>query len=354
MTFANPVLLVVGVLLTLVVGMLLLWSRKRRQADLARLGDSGLIDRLSASVNRRGRRWQTALGLAALALLVVAAARPQWGSVVREVEQEGLQLMVALDVSQSMLAQDIRPTRLDRAKLEIADLMARLNGDEIGVVLFSGATFVQVPLTSDYATARSFLDGADPTAISRPGTAIGDAIRTAANGFDSRLNSQKVLVIMTDGEDRETDPLAAAQEAADEGVLIYTIGFGTPEGDPVPETDAQGQVVGYKRDGKGKAVLSRLDEATLQEIARIGKGRYYRASADGRELDSLLGEIGDMQKAQLQSRFERRYIERFQVFLWPALIALVVSELIPDRVLGRRLPSPRSLAASRGLRTTSK
>ncbi len=167
---------------------------------------------------------------------MIALARPQWGSEVREIEQEGLQVIVALDVSQSMLAEDVKPTRLDRAKLEIRDLTERLDGDEIGLVLFSGASFVQVPLTSDYLTALNYLDSADPSVISRPGTVIGEAIRTAMSGFDDELNNQKVLIVMTDGEDRETDPLAVAQEAADAGVLIYTIGFGTPEGQPVPET----------------------------------------------------------------------------------------------------------------------
>jgi Ca-activated chloride channel family protein len=239
--------------------------------------------------------------------------------------------MVALDVSQSMLAQDIKPTRLDRAKLEIADLTERLDGDEIGLVLFSGASFVQVPLTSDYQTALNYMDNAGPNSISRPGTVIGDAIRTAMMAFDSELSSQKVLIIMTDGEDRETDPLVAAQEAADEEVLIYTIGFGTPEGEPVPELSPDGQVIGYKTDQSGNVVLSQLDETTLQSISQTGNGKYYRATADGRELDSLLAEIDGLQQAQLQSRFETRYIERFQIFLGLALVALIVAELIPER-----------------------
>jgi Ca-activated chloride channel family protein len=290
-----------------------------------------LLQRLSANINWRGRRWQMVLRLTALGLFVFALARPQWGSEVQEHQQEGLQVMVALDVSQSMLAQDIKPTRLDRAKLEIADLMERLDGDEVGLVLFSGASFIQVPLTSDYVTALNYLDSAGPNVISRPGTVIGDAIRTAEKGFDPDLPSQKVLVLMTDGEDRETDPLNAAQEAADKDVLIYTIGFGTPEGEPIPETNALGEVIGYKTDQQGEVVLSQLDETTLQSIADSGNGHYYRASADGRELDALLGEIDNLQTAQLQSRFETRHIDRYQIFLGLALVALIISELIPDR-----------------------
>jgi Ca-activated chloride channel family protein len=149
------------------------------------------------------------------------------------------------------------------------------------------------------------------------------------------MNSQKVLILMTDGEDRETDPLAAAQQVADEDVLIYTIGFGTPEGVPVPETNGYGEVVGYKKDQSGQVVLSKLDENTLKGIAQTGNGRYYLATADGRELDNLLAEIDNLQRAQLQSRFETRHIERYQLFLGLALLALVLSELIPDRLTKR-------------------
>lgn len=334
MTFAHPQFLIALVLVPM-AALFLLWAGKQRQRALARLGDAALIQRLSATVNGRGRRWQVALGLFALAMLIVAIARPQWGSETQEVDQKGLQVMVALDVSQSMLAQDIKPTRLDRAKLEVRDLARQLNGDEIGIVPFSGAAFVQVPLTSDYTTALNYLQNAGPSLISRPGTVIGDAIRTATAAFDPKLVSQKVLVVMTDGEDVESVPLAAAKEAADHGVMIYTIGFGTPEGDAVPETDQNGRVVSFKKDTQGNQVISRMDETTLQKIAETGGGRYYRATATGSELTSLLAEIGSLQKAQLQSRQAVRMIERYQIFLALAFAALVLAELIPDRIRQR-------------------
>ena len=331
MTFANPQFLAVLLLVPL-AGLFIAWADRRRQRTLASLGNPGLMARLSASVNWRGRRWRTALWLAALALLIVAIARPQWGSETQAVDQEGLQVIVALDVSQSMMAQDVQPNRLARAKLEIRDLMQKLNGDEVGVVLFSGASFVQVPLTSDYLTAASYLQNADPSVISRPGTVIGDAIRTAVRAYDEKLSSQKVLVVMTDGEDVETDPLAAAQEAADAGVLIYAIGFGTPDGETVPVTDSSGRVVSTLMDQNGNPVISRMNEETLQEIAAIGGGRYFVASPSGAELDSLLAEIDGLQKAHLESRQAVRMIERYQIFLALVLLALVAAELIPDRL----------------------
>jgi Ca-activated chloride channel family protein len=335
MIFANPQYLLPGLILFSAAVLFTLWANRRQKNALEKLGDPSLIQKLSNNINWTGRRWRTALWLFSLAMLIISLARPQWGSEVREIDQEGLQVMIALDVSQSMLADDIKPTRLARAKLEIADLMERLDGDEVGLVLFSGASFIQVPLTSDYLTALNYLDNVGPSIISRPGTVIGDAIQTAASGFDPNLNSQKVLILMTDGEDRETDPLAAAQEAADNDVLIYTIGFGTTEGVPIPETNPNGEITGYKQDQNGQVVLSKLDENTLQAIAHTGNGRYYGASADGSELDHLLAEIDHLQKAQLQSRFETRHIERYQIFLSLALLALVISELIPDRLTNR-------------------
>ena len=332
MTFAKPIFLYSLILIPL-LGTFLWWARRRRQTDLARLGDPGLVQRLSSSVNWRGRRWRDSLWLVVLALLLVALTRPQWGTKTHRVEQEGIQVMVALDVSKSMLAQDIKPDRLSRAKMEIADLMSRLGGDEIGLVLFSGASFVQFPLTSDYATALTFLDNARPEVISRPGTAIGDAIRTAMSGFDANRASQKVIVLITDGEDHQGDALEMAQMAAEQSALIYTIGFGSPQGEPIPEYDQRGEIVGYKKGADGQVVLSRLDEATLQQIAEAGGGTYFRATADGSELAALLEELGALQKAELATHLEIRGIERFQTFLLLAVALLIVMELIPDRVL---------------------
>ena len=329
MTFAKPQFLP---LLTLIpiLWIFITWARKRNMNLIAKLGNPLLLQRLSASVNHRNRVWKDLLKLIALAMMILSLARPQWGREVREINQEGLQVIVALDVSQSMLVEDVKPNRLERAKLEIADLMAQLEGDEIGIVLFSGASFLQVPLTSDYLTAMNYLDHADPGVISRPGTAIGDAIRTAQAGFDPNLSNQKVLIVMTDGEDQETDPLSAAQEAADAEIMIYTIGFGTLEGEPVPETDSSGNIIGYKLDQNGNVVISQLNEDTLQAIAEVGNGKNYRATASGEELKNLLSEISSLQRANLQSRVETRMIERYQLFLAIGLIALVMSEILPE------------------------
>jgi len=331
MNFANPNILW-GLLFLPLAMLFLYWAERNRQNAIRKLGQPGLIDRLSFSVNWRGRRWQSRLWLLALTLIIITLARPQWGTEVQMIEQEGLQVMVALDVSQSMLAQDIKPDRLTRAKLEINDLMHKMNGDQVGLVLFSGASFLQFPLTSDYDTAGIFLNNASPAAISRPGTEIGDAIRTAMSGFNEQQSSQKVLVIVTDGENHQPDAISEAEKAAADGVLIYTIGFGSSEGEPIPEFASDGTFLHYKTDKDGQTVLTYLDEATLQAIAQTGNGRYYRAAADGSEMDALIADLASLQRAQLDSRFESTPIERYQIFLTAAVLVLILSELIPSQV----------------------
>jgi Ca-activated chloride channel family protein len=325
-----------------VLALLLWWSERRRHAALARLGNPALIRRMTAGVNTQGRRWQRILWLAATALLMVALARPQWGEQVETIERQGLQLVVALDVSTSMLADDIKPSRLERARLEIAELMQRLQGDEVALVLFSGASFVQFPLTSDYATARKFLEGAEPGVISRPGTDVGGALRTALNAFEAESESQKVVVLITDGEAHDAETLRAAQELADADVRIFTIGFGSPEGAAVPQVDVFGRVVGTKIDAQGLPVISKLDEATLQEIANIGGGIYSRAEAGGQELAMLTDALAQMQRGDVGETSDVRRIERFQLFLALALAALLAATLIPDTLAPRRAASPAS------------
>jgi Ca-activated chloride channel family protein len=333
MDFAEPIYLICFIPL-LLLALLLFFLTKRKQAAINRLGAPQLIARLSAAVNWSGRRWQTGLWFLALALVIIALARPRWGAQVEVVERQGVEIMVALDVSQSMLAEDIKPNRLARAKLEISELMDRLEGNELGLVVFAGAAYIQFPLTADFATARFFLDSAHPGMISRTSTNLADAIQTAMTGFNEERASQKVIILLTDGEANEATQAVpeVAQKAAEEGVIIYAIGFGSPEGEPIPEYDELGNLTGYKKDRQGETVLTQLDETTLQQITLTTNGRYFRTSADGREVGFVADAIDELQKGELESRFETRGIERFQWFLGLAVLALIVSELIPDRI----------------------
>ena len=344
MRFAEPTFLFCFVPLIILAALLWFLSQRHKTA-LGRLGTPDLIARLSASVNWRGRIWQRRLWFVALIFLIVALARPQWGSQVEYIERRGVEVIVALDISESMLAEDFKPNRLARAKLEISELMENLEGNELGLVLFSGAAFVQFPLTSDFSTARTFLDSARPEMISRPGTVIAEAIRISMTGFNEERATQKVILLLTDGENHEGDVLAAAQEAADQGIIIYTIGFGSPDGEPIPIYDQLGNLIEYKKDKQGQTVLTQLDDVTLQQIAVITGGRYFPALPDGREVGVLVDEIRELQTSELESRFETRGIERFQWFLFVAVIALSIIELIPERIKSKA-PETQQVAPS--------
>jgi Ca-activated chloride channel family protein len=320
-------------LLTLVplAALWLAWTARRRRADMARLGTPALITALSASVSAARRRWKSVLWFIALLAVILALARPRWGTRVQVTVQQGVQVMVALDVSESMLAEDIKPNRLARARLTVEELLDRLGGNEVGLVPFAGAAFVQFPLTADFGTARSFLDAAGPQAISRPGTALEEALRVALSGFPAEIASHRVILLLTDGEGHEGDPLAAARAAAEAGVTVYAIGFGSPAGEPIPMRDANGALLGYKKDRQGETVLSRLDETTLQQIANETGGLYFRASASGDEIAAITNAIAALDTGQIESQFETHGVERFEWFAGLALLALTAEFLLGDR-----------------------
>ncbi len=329
----------------------LIWADWRRRRAIARVGEPQLIARLSQDVNTRGRKIKAGLWLIALALMLVALSRPQWGETRQTMAQKGVQVMVVLDTSKSMLVEDIKPDRLTRAKMDISELMNRLNGDEIGLTVFSGASFTLFPLTSDYNTARSFLDIAQPGIVSLPGTSIGDAIRTALLGFDMARTSQKVVVLMTDGEDDQSAMDAAAREAADAGVMIYTIGFGSNAGDVIPEYDEEGRNIGVKKDSSGQVVVSALNEQALRNIASVTGGQYYPATTNGSELDALAADLNHLQKGDIQQHESVTRHEQFVWFLVPALLMLVTAELIPDRKSSRyHKPGSRMLRSFGGVK----
>ncbi len=335
MDFAQPNFLYLMGLFPIVI-LFLIWAARRRRAALARWGEPGLVAQLGVALSLRKRRWKTALWLAALATLIVALARPCWGTEVMVRTREGVEVMVALDVSSSMLAEDIKPSRLARAKLTVEELMGRLGGHEMGLVIFSGAAFVQFPLTSDFYTARTFLDTADPTSISRPGTALEEALRVALDGFSDERAATRVILLLTDGEGHEGDPFQAAEDAAAQNVLIYAIGFGSPTGEPIPLRDDAGAVYGYKEDEQGETVLSKLDEVTLQRIATAAGGLYFRAGAGGEEIDAIVAAIDQLETGESgeEGQFEMQGIERFVWFAGAALLALTAEVMLDERKRG--------------------
>ena len=247
--------------------------------------------------------------------------QPRWGFQWEDIKRQGIDIMVAIDVSQSMLAEDIKPSRLERAKRKVYDLCRMLEGDRIGLIAFAGTSFVQCPLTLDYGAFKIFLDYLEPDLIPVPGTAIGQAIRAAINSFSRRERTSKALIIITDGEDHEGNPLEAAQEAKKEGIRIFTIGVGQEGGAPIPMKDGSG---GFKKDERGELVLSRLDEAALQKIALETGGSYVRSVTGDLDLNKIYQEDirGTIEKKELLSTRKKRWEERFQWFLFAAILLL--------------------------------
>ena len=332
MTFGSPQFLVLLAAVPIAAG-LVAWAYFARQRSISRFGDPALVRRLIGTANTPGRLAKSILTIAALALVVLAAARPQWGETEQIVERHGVQLMVALDISRSMLAEDIRPNRLERAKLEASDLLERLHGDEVGLVLFSGAAFIQFPLTFDYATARTFLYRADTDMIARQGTVLDEAIGVSMVGLDNDRLGHKAIVIISDGEDdrQESDYARAANRAADAGLTVYTIGVGTTDGEPIPVKDSWGNVVGYQEDGDGNMVLSRINEDVLKSVAEAGGGSYVQAGGSTSAAAVIAEELDTLEKTVVESEITNARVERFQWFAIGAIALLVVSQLIPSR-----------------------
>jgi len=314
------------------LALVFLWYVLRmKRAALQRFGELDLVRRLAQTVSRRGQAIKSVLVIAALASLITALARPQYGTRVETVRREGQDIVVALDLSLSMLAEDIAPSRLAKAKLSVGRLIDRLDGDRIGLVAFAGDAFVQSPLTTEYAAAHMFLNAMEPGIMPVQGTNLGAALATALGMYDEESRQYRVLVVMTDGEDHEGAIDEAVGRAKEEGVRIYAVGMGAVDGVPIPEFDERGVRRGFKRDADGNVVTTRLDEATLQRIAQETGGRYSRASVRGTELDALADELASSGGRELAAREVTQYEEQFQVFLGLSLILLFAEVFVPDR-----------------------
>ena len=308
------------------------WAAVRRRRALDRFGERARIARLTGAVSRRAQTARTVLLLAAVGLLVTALARPQFGDRVDTVRREGQDVIVALDLSASMVAEDVAPNRLAAARLAVSRLIERLDGDRIGLVAFAGEAFVQSPLTLDYAAATLFLNAMEPDLIPVPGTDLGQAIDVALDAFGETAQRNRVLVVMTDGEDHEGAVDAAVQRAVDDGVRVYAVGMGSTEGVPIPSFDEDGAPSGFLRDDAGTVVTTRLDDATLQVVADRTGGAYFHAATGGAgAFDRLVDELTGGEGAEVESREVTRYEEQYQVFLGLALLLLVAESLTPER-----------------------
>lgn len=336
--FLNPGVLVLLLLVPLAL-VFFVWRERARQRALRRIGQPGLVDALRGDFDERRRGWKSALWLLALAALVLALARPAWGVGEQVFEAEGIAVMVVLDVSGSMDATDIQPSRLERAKLDARRVFESRQGDQIGLVLFAGDAFVQFPLTSDTLAALAFLDAANTNTITRQGTAIASALNLALETFDPRLTSEAVIILMSDGEKRD-DRLGlepVLDDLAQRGVIVHTIGYGTPEGAAIPIRDDDGDIIGYRVDRADNIVVTRLEEEVLEDIAAATGGLYQRATDSGIELVNLLNELNTLRTAVLESRLEVVRVERFGLFVLVAVVALGLDMLLPETRRRKRM-----------------
>ncbi len=316
--------------LPILAGLLVLSFRRRRRA-LEAFGDLSLMDRLASSVSTEKRVIKAALVMLAAMFLVLALARPQWGTKLETVRRRGVDVIVAVDTSLSMLAEDVKPNRLTQARAAISSLIQMLQGDRVGLVAFAGAAYVACPLTLDYNAAEMFVDVLDTDLIPVRGTAIAEAIRTSMRAFQSKDRRYKVLILITDGEDHEGDVEAAARDAAAEGVVIYTVGVGGTAGEPIPLRNTRGEITGYKEDRERRKVTSRLGEGALESIASITGGKYFRSSAEGPELRRIYEEVSGMDQKSLSARLQTTYEERYVIPLGVALALLMLEASIGDR-----------------------
>ncbi len=307
---------------------LVLGLRRRR---IRKFGDPALVEQLMPHYSRAKGWVRLILVDLALACLAVALARPQIGAKLANRETRGAEIMICLDVSNSMLAQDYSPNRLERAKLAISRLVDKLQDDRIGLIIFAGSSFVQLPVTTDYVSAKMFLGSINTQSVPVQGTAIGDAVLTAVKSFSSQSEKSRAIIVITDGENHEDDPVEAARQAAEMGIKVYTIGVGSLQGVPIP---VDGELL---KDKDGKIVVTKLDEATLRRMAQAGGGAYVHAGNEEFGLNPVIDDLRRLEAENFRSIVFEEYDEQYMYFVAAAIVLLAAAFLTGDRRAKRRL-----------------
>jgi Ca-activated chloride channel family protein len=327
--FANPEYFYF--LLLIPVFIALRYAVKKHQYKLLqRFGKPELILSLIPDVSNAKTKWKLFFQYLAYCMMIIAIARPQMGSKLEEIKREGTDIMIALDVSNSMLAEDLSPNRLTFAKRAITKFVDKLKGDRIGIVIFAGEAYIQLPITTDYSATKLFINTINTESVGSQGTAIKPAIEICSQVLEKNEKSGKSIILITDGENHEEGSVEAAGEAASKGIKIHTIGIGSPTGVPIPIYN--GQVLsGYRKDKEGNTVISRLNEVVLQQISQAANGVYVRANNSFSGLDQILDEIEKLEKSELTTQSYTDYEEQFQFF-----VGLAIFFLFADYMLSRR------------------
>ncbi|MBL7967183.1 MAG: VWA domain-containing protein [Prolixibacteraceae bacterium] len=305
------------------------YYRIQRKKALALFGQKDILAVLMPNVSASRPILKFTVLMLALASIIVGIARPQFGSKLKTEKRKGIELIIALDVSNSMMAEDIQPNRLERSKRAIAQLVDKLSDDKIGLIVFAGDAYVQLPITADYVSAKLFLNSINTNIVPTQGTAIGAAIELGMKSFNPQFEGSKAMIIITDGENHEDDAVGAATEAAKQGISIYTIGMGLPQGGPIP--DFSNGMKTYRKDREGNTIVTKLDEPMLQKIAEAGKGAYIRANNAQVGLNNLFNEVNKMEKAELETQIYADYADQFQYFIGLGLFLILLDFMILER-----------------------
>jgi Ca-activated chloride channel family protein len=327
--FANAYILWALVLVPLLIIIFMLVRRWKKKA-LASLGDKGVITRIMPQVSYSRPTLKFIFFIVAYTLLIIGLADPQVGNHIDEVKKKGADIMIVLDVSNSMLSTDFAPNRLENAKRALAQLIDNLHEDRIGIIVFAGEAYVQMPITTDYSAAKIFLNTINTGMVPVQGTAIGAAIDLGIKSFDYKDGTGKAIILMTDGENHEDDAVVAAQNAHDKGVVVHVIGFGSPQGSPIPIYD-NGKQVGFHLDSAGHTVISKLNEDMCKEIAVAGNGVYIRATDANSGLGIVMDQVHKMKQKTYDSKSFKDFEDRFQFFMAIALFLFIAEFFISNR-----------------------
>jgi Ca-activated chloride channel homolog len=322
--FANPYFLYLLLVVPFLVG-LFLYSRLVQKQRLEVFGNPDLLKSLMPEVSVIRPQVKFYLLLLAYILIIFGLARPQFGSKMETSQRKGVEAILAIDISNSMMAQDVDPNRLERTKMILSKLVDQMADDKLGIIVFAGDAFVQLPITSDNVSAKMFLSSITPGLIQRQGTAIGSAIDLGIRSFgDQQSEVGRAIIVITDGENHEDDAIEAAKLAQEKGIVVHVVGVGKPDGSPIPEAGT----MSFKKDKDGNVIVSKLDEAMCQKIAAAGKGIYVRADNSNMALKVLSKEINNMQQGNLEIKTYSQYDEKFFVFAWIALLILIIEAFI--------------------------
>ncbi|TAL70081.1 MAG: VWA domain-containing protein [Bacteroidetes bacterium] len=304
--------------------------RNYRKKLIQKYGDVNLLNILMPDVSKYKSVIKASLLLAGLALIILGIANPQIGTKLENFKREGVDVIIAIDVSNSMKAEDIKPNRLERAKQYVSKLIDKMYNDRIGLIVFAGDAFIQLPLTTDYSAAKLFLSTVDCDLVYNQGTAIGKAIELSMKSFKQEEKKYKALIIITDGENHEDDAVSMAGEAAKTGIVIYTIGMGSVNGAPIPIYSGN-QRVSFMTDDEGNTVVTKLDAGMLEQIASEGNGKFVRSTGDDPDLASLLDEIAGMEKKEYKAQLFTDYVDYFQYLFGLAMVILIADIFISER-----------------------